>query len=176
MTAAEQDADFAAGLPAFVSAIKQLFAPGEIRAYLDHLERAKLLAPSEPEIEMEDEEGEVDDAPWPANPCWARRNCYASLVSDNYFSASDAEKNMPKPDGVLFPQDRVLKPVLPGQKVPLKLSARERELILEHTFADDELTAPLHVVPTSDEAAVYAFTLDDLEELAGYVAAEANQG
>ena|SRR5919198_1191179 len=71
-------------------------------------------------------------------------------------------------------QDRIRKPVLPGQKVPLKLSARDRELILEHTFADDELTAPLRVVPTSNTAAVYAFTLDDLEELAGYVAAEAN--
>ena len=36
--------------------------------------------------------------------------------------------------------------------VPLKLSARERELILEHTFADDELTAPLRVVPISNTA------------------------
>ncbi|MBZ5629584.1 MAG: hypothetical protein LAO06_12040 [Acidobacteriia bacterium] len=64
--------------------------------------------------------------------------------------------------------------MLPSQKVPLKLSARARELILEHTFADDELTAPLRVAPTANKLAVYAFTLDDWEELAGYVAAEAN--
>jgi hypothetical protein len=68
----------------------------------------------------------------------------------------------------------IRKPVPPGQEVPLKLSARERELILEHTFADDELTAPLRVTPTSKHASVYSFTLDDLEELMGYVAAEAN--
>lgn len=81
---------------------------------------------------------------------------------------------MAKPDRVLFRQDRIRKPVLPGQKVPLTLSTRERELILEHTFADDELTAPLRIVPGFRKATVYSFTLDDLEELAGYVAAEAN--
>ena len=47
-------------------------------------------------------------------------------------------------------------------------------MILEHTFADDELTAPLRVAPTAHKASVYSFTLDDLEELAGEVAAEAN--
>ena len=81
---------------------------------------------------------------------------------------------MAKPDRVLFRQDRIRKPLLPGQKVPLTLSTRERELILEHTFADDELTAPLRIVPTAHKASVHSFTLDDLEELAGYVAAEAN--
>jgi len=81
---------------------------------------------------------------------------------------------MTKPDRVLVRQDRIRKPVLPGQEVPLTLSARERELILEHTFADDELTAPLRLAPTANKAPVHSFTLDDLEELAGYVAAEAN--
>jgi hypothetical protein len=81
---------------------------------------------------------------------------------------------MAKPDRVLFRQDRIRKPVLPGQKVPLTLSAWERELILQHTFADDELTAPLRLVPTTSKTPVYSFTLDDLEELVGYVAAEAN--
>ena len=81
---------------------------------------------------------------------------------------------MAKPSKVLRYEDRIRKPVLPGQKIPLRLSTRESELILEHTFADDELTAPLRTAPTSNKTAVYAFTLDDLEELAGYVAAEAN--
>ena len=56
----------------------------------------------------------------------------------------------------------------------MELSERERELILKHTFADDELTGRLRIVPTPGEPPVYRFTLDDLDELAGYVAAEAN--
>jgi len=63
VTASEQDADFAAELPAFVAAIQRLFSAEEIRAYLDHLERAKFLAPPEAEIEDRDPE-----EPWPANP------------------------------------------------------------------------------------------------------------
>jgi hypothetical protein len=47
-------------------------------------------------------------------------------------------------------------------------------LILKHTFADDELTGGLRILPTPGEPPVYRFTLDDLDELAGYVAAEAN--
>jgi hypothetical protein len=66
------------------------------------------------------------------------------------------------------------KRVRPNEKIPLKLNARERELILEHTFADDDLTAPLHVVPEPNEPSVYRHTLDDWEDLAGYIAAEAN--
>lgn len=65
VTASEQDPDFAAELPAFVTAIRRLFAPGEIREYLDHLERTKFLAPSEPEIDDADEE---EEEPWPTNP------------------------------------------------------------------------------------------------------------
>jgi hypothetical protein len=68
----------------------------------------------------------------------------------------------------------IRKHVRAGEKVPLKLSHRERELILEHTFADNELTASLRIVPAANKASVYSFTLDDLEELSGYVGAEAN--
>lgn len=67
--AAERDSDFAAELPAFVAAIQRRFPTEEIRAYLDHLERTKFLAPPEPEIESnDDEEEEVDEEPWPAHP------------------------------------------------------------------------------------------------------------
>ena len=55
----------------------------------------------------------------------------------------------------------------------MELSGRERELILQHTFAEDELTGRLPIVPKSGERPVYR-TLDDLEELAGHVAAEAH--
>ncbi len=66
------------------------------------------------------------------------------------------------------------KQVTPDQTVPLELSDRERELILKHTFADDELTGRLRILPRPGEPPVYRFTLDDWDELAGYVAAEAN--
>ena len=66
VTASEQDSDFAAELPAFVTAIRRLFAPGEIREYLDHLEQTKYLAPPEPEII--DDADEEEEEPWPANP------------------------------------------------------------------------------------------------------------
>lgn len=64
--------------------------------------------------------------------------------------------------------------IRPDEKVPLELSDRERALILEHTFADEELTNPLRVVPKPGEPPVFRFTLDDWEELAGFVAFEAN--
>ncbi len=66
--AAEKDPDFARELPAFVAAIQRLFPAEEIRGYLDHLERARFLAPPEPEIEIEDDEEEMNDEPWPAHP------------------------------------------------------------------------------------------------------------
>jgi hypothetical protein len=66
------------------------------------------------------------------------------------------------------------KRIAADEKVPLELSERERELILKHTFADDDLTGRLRVVSIPGEPPLYRFTLDDLDELAGYVAAEAN--
>ncbi|HEY6370965.1 MAG TPA: hypothetical protein VIX37_10325, partial [Candidatus Sulfotelmatobacter sp.] len=61
-----------------------------------------------------------------------------------------------------------------GEKIPLELSERERDLILKHTFAANNLTDRLRVVPSPGQRPFYRFTLDDLDELAGYVAAEAN--
>ena len=66
------------------------------------------------------------------------------------------------------------KRIRPDDKVSLKLNDRERELILNHSFADEELTGRLRVVPRPNEPPVYRFTLDEWDELAGYVAAEAN--
>ena len=64
--------------------------------------------------------------------------------------------------------------IAPDEKVPLELSDRGRELILKHTFADEALTGRLRIVPRPGEPPAYRFTLEDLDELAGYVAAEAN--
>ncbi len=43
----------------------------------------------------------------------------------------------------------------------MKLNNRERELILKHTFAEEELTGRSHVVPVRGEEPVYHFTLDE---------------
>lgn len=66
------------------------------------------------------------------------------------------------------------KRIRPEDKIPLELSNRESDLILKHTFAGDELTRPLRIVPGPGQPHAYSFTLDDLDELAGHVAAEAN--
>jgi hypothetical protein len=63
--------------------------------------------------------------------------------------------------------------IKPDEKVTLELNERERELI-QNTFADDDLTGRLRVVPKPGERPVFRFTLDDLDELAGFVASEAN--
>jgi hypothetical protein len=68
VTASEQDPDFAAELPAFVTAIRRLFTAGEIREYLDHLERTKYLAPPEPDLEIDDLDHETEEEPWLENP------------------------------------------------------------------------------------------------------------
>ena len=69
---------------------------------------------------------------------------------------------------------KVRQRIRPDEKVSLELSDRERALVLEHTFADEELTNCLRVVPKPGERSVYRFTLADMDELAGFVAAEAN--
>jgi len=45
---------------------------------------------------------------------------------------------------------------------------------MKHTFAGSDLTDRLRIVPSPGRRPLYLFTLDDLDELAGYVAAEAN--
>jgi hypothetical protein len=71
-------------------------------------------------------------------------------------------------------QPKEPKRIRPEDTVPVELDARERELILDHSFAEPELTDRLRIVPKPNQAPIYRFTLDDLDELVGYVAAEAN--
>ncbi|HLJ25440.1 MAG TPA: hypothetical protein VKY85_01900 [Candidatus Angelobacter sp.] len=66
--ASEQDAEFAAELPAFVAAIQRLFSAAEIREYLKHLERTKYLAPPEPDLEIDALSDEPEAEPWLDNP------------------------------------------------------------------------------------------------------------
>ena len=66
------------------------------------------------------------------------------------------------------------KKIQQGERVEIKLSPRERELILRHTLADPELTRPLTRSKVAKRLHRVRYTLDDLAELLGYVAAEAN--
>ena len=66
------------------------------------------------------------------------------------------------------------KRIAPGTTLPLELTDRERELILKKSLAPDELTRPLRIVPPPGKLPVVRYTLNDLEDLAGYVASESN--
>jgi hypothetical protein len=64
--------------------------------------------------------------------------------------------------------------IRPDQKVPVTFTDRERALVIDHTFAGGELTEPLEGARAKAGTYVVRYTLDDIEELLGYVAAEAN--
>ena len=61
----------------------------------------------------------------------------------------------------------------PGDRVRVKLRVRDRELLLEHTPAGPEYAERLQPVP-GGSGLVGEYTLDDLEDMLGYIAAEAN--
>ena len=61
-----------------------------------------------------------------------------------------------------------------GQKVEVSFSPRERVLVLEHTFTGPDLTTALRRAQLKAGKYVVRYTLDDLDELLGFVAAEAN--
>lgn len=61
-----------------------------------------------------------------------------------------------------------------GEPMEVPFTQRERSLILEHTFAGPNLTDRLRIASTQGTKLLAKFTLDDLDELLGYIAAEAN--
>ena len=62
----------------------------------------------------------------------------------------------------------------PGEKVPVAFTARERGLVIDHSFAGLELTEPLEAARLTRGKLVVCYSIDDLDELLGHVAAEAN--
>ncbi len=64
--------------------------------------------------------------------------------------------------------------IQPGERIPVRLSPGQRDLILEHTFIDLELEEHLRVAETEGASIVVRLTLDDLDDLLGHVAAQAN--
>lgn len=66
------------------------------------------------------------------------------------------------------------KPIEPGQLVDVTLTPQERDLILEKTLIDDEMEGRLRGATPRGSNLVVRLTLDDVDDLAGHVAAEAN--
>jgi hypothetical protein len=72
---------------------------------------------------------------------------------------------------ILMAKKKLLKP---GERVALKLPVEQADLIVEQTLIDDDLLAIIHHAKVRDGIVCAWFTLDELDDLAGYVAAEAN--
>lgn len=63
--------------------------------------------------------------------------------------------------------------IKPTDKLPLELSPSERKLLLENVLVPLDLIKRIRLTLIKDGKAEFHFTLDELEELAGYIAAEA---
>jgi len=68
----------------------------------------------------------------------------------------------------------LVKRLQPGERISVRLTDRERKIILGHTFIGGDLERRIRVAAADGPAVVIAIDLDDLEELLGHVAAEAN--
>ena len=66
------------------------------------------------------------------------------------------------------------KKIKEGQKVAVRFAPRDRQLVLDHTFAGPDLTGALRRARLVEGRHMVRYTLSDLDELLGYVAAEAN--
>lgn len=60
-----------------------------------------------------------------------------------------------------------------GEQIQVKMTVQDRELIREHTMADPDYADRLQEVP-GRRGLTGEYTLEDLEDLLGYIAAEAN--
>lgn len=58
--------------------------------------------------------------------------------------------------------------------IQVRVSLKERDLILNYTLADPSLTDRLKMAMTKSKRLVVSYSLDELDELIGYIAAEAN--
>jgi len=64
--------------------------------------------------------------------------------------------------------------IAPGTQLAFRLSKRERDLVIEKAFLDPEVEQALHHAQAAGSKLVARLTLDDIDDLLGCVAAEAN--
>ncbi|MBN1364070.1 MAG: hypothetical protein JW976_04610 [Syntrophaceae bacterium] len=59
-------------------------------------------------------------------------------------------------------------------EVEIKFTPEERDLIIDHTFAGPDLTKRLQIAEIKGKYLITKYSIYDLEDLIGYIAAEAN--
>ncbi len=59
-------------------------------------------------------------------------------------------------------------------QIEIKFTPLERDLIIDHTFADPELTKRLQIAEMKGKYLIAKYSIHDLDDLIGFVAAEAN--
>jgi repressor LexA len=76
---------------------------------------------------------------------------------------------------IIVPSDPVRrKRIKRGQRLAFRLTRQERDLIVERTLIDAEIERRLRNAALSGSDLIVDLTLDDVDDLAGHVAAEAN--
>jgi repressor LexA len=68
----------------------------------------------------------------------------------------------------------IRKRIKPGTRLAVRLSARERDAILERAFLEPEIEERLRQATAGDAKLVVSLDLDELDDLLGCIAAEAN--
>jgi hypothetical protein len=64
--------------------------------------------------------------------------------------------------------------IKPGDCISFKFTREERDAVLEHTFADPSLTDRLKIAEATAGGLLACYTIDEMDELLGFIAAEAN--
>ncbi len=59
-------------------------------------------------------------------------------------------------------------------RISIRVTIDERDLVINQTFAGDDLIDRLHEAKVGENYINVAFTVDELDNLAGFIAAEAN--
>lgn len=59
-------------------------------------------------------------------------------------------------------------------EIEIKFTPQERDLIIDHTFAGPDLTKRLRIAEIKGKHLITKYSTYDLDELLGYIAAEAN--
>ena len=64
--------------------------------------------------------------------------------------------------------------IKPGTRLPVQLSVRERDLVVDRALLDPDIETQLRQAPSAGSKLVVNLNLDDIDDLVGCVAAEAN--
>jgi len=59
-------------------------------------------------------------------------------------------------------------------EIEIKFTPQERDLIIDHTFADPELTKRLNIAEIKGKHLIAKYSIYDLDDLLGFIAAETN--